>query len=257
MQEDTLVYDIAKNNGYVIQHGHIMHFSSQLRFWETVREGKWWGMKAFNVIDNYLKNDKEFVDIGAWNGVLSMYASTLCKKVYSAEPDPAAFEILKSNIELNQENNLCKNVIISPFAIGNATRTEKLFSSGFLGDSMSSLNDRKDNLMSVDVFCATLEDFLKNQGTEIKNIGLIKIDAEGGEVKVLQGSKDFITQHLPTIYVSFHPYWYEEYESDMITLRDIVFLYPKVMDAKGNQISRRIFMDLNDSQKGFELILSK
>lgn len=209
-----------------------------------------------NIFSKYLTDKKDFVEIGAFVGATSIYASKLCRKVYACEPDPICFEMLQSNIEKKKSGGLCENVFIVPFAISNATRTEPLYSNNVLGNGMSSINARKENIFGIEVFCATLPDFIKNQGMKIKEIGIINIDAEGSETKIFQGAEKLITDSKPTIFASFHPAWYEDLEYDTKKLSEIVFKYPKVL-YKSAQITKREFEQLNYAKKEFNLILSK
>jgi FkbM family methyltransferase len=252
---EKLFFD-QNNCGYVEKHGITIRFRGQLRFWETVASNAW-EAHTFDVIKRHLKKDNDFVDIGAWNGVTSIFASNLCSSVFCAEPDPEAFKLLVANVEENKKYGTCQNILHTPFAISNATRGESLYTNNEFGSSMSSLNERSDNKNSIPVFCATLPDYVQNQGIDPFRIGLLKIDTEGGEVKILQGADEWIGEYLPPMYVSFHPFWYEDFENDVRELMNVVYQYPFVRDVNGKDVTKADFIELNNMKQGFELVLSE
>ena len=79
-----------------------LQVENDMTFWNNISE---WEKYSFEIIDKFI-NGNTFVDIGAWNGVLSMYASFKAKEVHSFEPDKIAFKNLENNIKLNSINNI-------------------------------------------------------------------------------------------------------------------------------------------------------
>jgi predicted RNA methylase len=59
------------------------------RFWNDVQN---WEPETFEIVRYYADPKKAFIDIGAWNGVVSLYASALFKEVIAIEPDVIAFD---------------------------------------------------------------------------------------------------------------------------------------------------------------------
>jgi hypothetical protein len=49
---------------------------NQNLFWDQVEAGLW-EPETFEVLEQFCKEGKTFVDIGAWNGVCSIYANAL------------------------------------------------------------------------------------------------------------------------------------------------------------------------------------
>src|SRR6185295_5767667 len=63
-------------------------------FWESVRNGQW-EPETFRAIDHFIVPGRVFIDIGAWNGVFSIYAAKKSAWVIATEPDPVAYDKLQ------------------------------------------------------------------------------------------------------------------------------------------------------------------
>lgn len=205
------------------------------RFWKEVEEGKW-EPETFDVLRHYCTPDSTFIDIGAWNGVCSIYAALLGCKVIAAEPDAEALKYLHKNIELNGVE-----VTVHPVCVSDTTGTVRLktqYENGF-GNSMSSILDRNSVADSVEVPSVTLEEFLSG----INNIGLIKIDVEGAEVKILKQSKEYLSRHRHTVYVSLHPFWFDS-DKDIEDIREAVYGTYTVLGVGHGTILEHEFVEL-------------
>lgn len=177
---------------------------NDISFWNIIDN---WEKHSFEILKKYLNDNKIFIDVGAWNGVLSMYASKIAKKVYCFEPDKIAFEHLSNNIKLNNIKNI--NCINKGASLKNGISK---FYVRYFGDSVSSLLDRdmenyKTN-ETVEIKTIKLSEFLiENQ---LKNIGLIKMDTEGSEIYILDDMEKYIEKYKPNMYISFHPNWFPD-----------------------------------------------
>lgn len=172
------------------------------QFWSQIDN---WEPYSFKILEQYLNKDNCLIDVGAWNGVLSLYGALKAKQVYSFEPDNVAFNHFINNIKLNNIKN------IQPFnmAASYEDGIQKLFVK-YDGDSVSSLIDRKmENYICekyYDVKTINIINFLNS----INNIGLIKIDIEGFEEKLIPNMEKYFINNTPTLYISFHPGWFED-----------------------------------------------
>jgi FkbM family methyltransferase len=148
-----------------------------------------------------IKEGKSFLDIGANAGKYSIYLGKSVKgsKVYSFEPSPSTFAILKRNIELNQ---LSQNVHL--FNLGLSDKASELrfannkFSTGlsFIIPESASQPDPKDyDVTKVKV--EALDTIVKNHSILIENIDLIKIDVENHEKSVLIGASETLQKLVP------------------------------------------------------------
>ena len=116
-------------------------------FWKHVQNGKW-EPETFTVLNKYLNRKHSYIDIGAWIGPTVLYGCQLAKHCYAFEPDPVAFQELRSNVRLNKA--LIPRITLCNLALSNSSRRIRLYQ-GTLpghnsewGNSMSSLLPSKD-----------------------------------------------------------------------------------------------------------------
>lgn len=137
-----------------------------------------------SVIEKYMKLDYIFIDIGANVGVHTLTAASINSnnEIYSFEPEPENFLELIKNIEANN----FKNILPFKVALGNQISNVMLNVNDGWNKGKHSLKSHITNLkrqvavpvLKLDLF----EESLKN-----KKI-LLKIDVEGFEKEVLEGS---------------------------------------------------------------------
>lgn len=140
------------------------------------------------------------VDVGAHIGYFTLLASALVGEhgmVYAFEPDPIWRGVLETNISLNR----IRNVMVVPKAASNIEDSVLLFSDRRGG--ASSLHHRKLGAVGVRVRSTTLDSILSSQN---RSVDVIKIDAEGSEVAVLQGMPE-ISARNPNLrlIIEFYP----------------------------------------------------
>lgn len=208
---------------------------NDIPFWFNIDK---WEQYSFNILDKILKPDSIFIDLGAWNGVLSMYASKIAKTVYAFEPDYVAFNNLQTNITLNKLTNIvCSNKAIGKCGIWN------LYVRSF-GDSVSSLIDRnmpnyKANQV-VKVKTIKLSSYLLKNNIEPT---LIKMDIEGGEIYVIEEMSQYIRKYTPTMLISFHPAWFPDKDNDINKIADILDKYYKILNITFLQYTKEQFIN--------------
>lgn len=123
------------------------------------------------------RNYKNFIDIGAHHGYFSCLAHTLGLTVYSVEPNPLNYSILKRNFRINQIDQ----IHTFNLALGNANAEIEMFGFG-TGFSIHKNWARDVSKKRKMVPMRTLD------GLEIDlSDSLVKIDVEGAETKVLEG----------------------------------------------------------------------
>ena len=160
------------------------------------------------VLLKFLQEDTNFLDVGANIGYFSLIASKKCSlgKVFSFEPDPTNYDLLKSNIALNSLNN------IRPYNLALSDRDENLYfsSMGFdqnLGARFTAKETATLTQHSLpqakaptQIKAVAFDQFLLNE-----KINIIKIDVEGFELNVLRGMKEMLSQQHPLIITEFAP----------------------------------------------------
>ena len=156
------------------------------------------------VVKKYVHEGDTVIDIGAHVGYYTLLMAQLVGengKVYSFEPDPVNFQLLKKSVEING----FENVVLIQKAVSNITDKVKLF----LGDDDSAINriyDAKlgDAKESIDVESVTIDEYFK-ENDEL--INFIKIDSEGSEVKIINGMKQFLSRNQELVMMTeFFPF---------------------------------------------------
>ncbi len=142
------------------------------------------------------KESKVIFDIGASVGYYALLAAIGNQeaKVYAFEPAPRAFEKLNRNIQLNG----LSNVITTDNAVTNFEGEVTLYiPAGDMPTSASTLAGFRKAEQELQVRATTIDTFaIKNS---IEKVDLLKIDTEGTEPLVLEGSRGVIQRDEPVI----------------------------------------------------------
>lgn len=197
-------------NGYSLNVGDNQNFHS-IDYWDKVSKGDWepW---SFKVLDKFLHSQNILVDIGAWIGPLSLYASKLCKHVFAIEPDSAAFKMLEENIGLNN----IKNITTIKCAISLDGLPINIYtpdSNNLFGQSTT--NTIKHGTKGEEVNSATIQQLYTN--LNIKDVGLFKMDIEGGEFDIIPAIIDFLRlQNTPILLACHYPLCQDDEKLDRL-----------------------------------------
>ncbi|HEV2397931.1 MAG TPA: FkbM family methyltransferase [Candidatus Sulfotelmatobacter sp.] len=196
-------------------------------YWTWVANGSY--DHEWSVYDKYLKPEHTFIDLGAWIGSHSMYASLTAKKVIALEPDPAAHDILVRNLGLL---NPRPEVSVLPYAVSNADEVE--LGSAALGASTTRKNQDAGNHIGA----ADPNLSFKAKGITLRTLFqtvnrpvFVKMDIEGMEEEVFQDWKLF-HEFKPVVFVEFHPWWWKD---EALTRRDFAKLsnnYQTILEIK-------------------------
>ena len=187
-----------------------------------------------NIFDNYQKkkityvlknifNDnkiKTVLDVGAHKGETINYLSKFFyfNKVYSFEPNPSSFFILKKyklSLNLREQSKL----ELFNYALGvkkgkidfysgkessSSTVHDINFTSNYYKKKNKYLNlfsQNKETFNRITVNIDTLQNFIISK--KIKNIDLLKIDTEGSEFNIIKGANDKI-KIIKALYFEHH-----------------------------------------------------
>ncbi len=134
-----------------------------------------------------ITNEDFIIDIGANIGWYSLtLSSKAAPTVFSFEPDPLNFSLLKQNIENNGKTNIkAFNAAISN---ENGKHTLFLYKNHNLG--RHSLIQQEKSVKSTEVATVCLDDLLASEQKDKQPIKLIKLDIEGFEYMALQGATE-------------------------------------------------------------------
>lgn len=141
-------------------------------------------------------NGRVILDVGGFIGDSVLVLSELnpCD-IYTFEADPDNFNLLQKTLEINH----IKNAIPINSALGDHCGTCSFQRSG----AMSSIVPREGVKYTeeIEVSMTTLDEFVS---THPMNIGLIKVDIEGGEPNFLEGAKKTICEQKPILLISIY-----------------------------------------------------
>lgn len=149
--------------------------------------------------------DAVVYDIGAFEGILTLFFSRQAKQVVAYEPIPASYRRLLENVRLNNIGNITvRNLAVSDHE-GSITITYDLLMRGSAsGDSEASrqILDTSRRRKSVKVDMVSLDVDIPRSGLPAPDF--IKIDIEGMELPALQGMQQTLSRHFPTLYLEMH-----------------------------------------------------
>ena len=137
------------------------------------------------------------LDIGAHTGNMSIAYSLFAGKVFAFEPNPATFEVLEHNSKLNS------NIHPYNFAISDQAGPLVFHYSdnGFCNGGFATRTNKgigvTGHVVPIEVYGINLPEFFQEEGIELGNVSLIKIDAEGHDKDILKTLKPIIEQHRP------------------------------------------------------------
>jgi FkbM family methyltransferase len=136
-----------------------------------------------SVLSEVITKDTTFIDVGANIGYFTTQCSRLAQTVYAFEPVPAVFQRLSRNISLNN----CNNVRAFQCAVSKE-RTSLRFFESKISDGHDSTIKRFEHDKSIFVDAVTLDETVEPSAGTI----VMKVDAEGSEMGVLQGASGLI-----------------------------------------------------------------
>lgn len=133
-------------------------------------------------------------DIGAQIGVFSVFVSDKAGKVFSFEPVPENFKLLKENIKLNR----LQNVFAFNLAVSDKKSKQKIFLSknNTGGHSVFGKGD------FIEAQTTTLQEITEKNAPE--KIDLMKMDIEGAEYSIIFGLSEKTIQKIERIVMECH-----------------------------------------------------
>jgi FkbM family methyltransferase len=146
----------------------------------------------------YLQPGMTFVDVGAFHGIYSTIAAKRLgdgSRVIAFEPSPRD----RRRLQLHLRYNGIKSVVVEPYAVaaegGEATLTVVV-------DGYTNMNSLRPPAVDhpvqlVVVQKIALDEYLHRN--QIDKVDLMKVDAEGGELQILNGAKALLSRFRPLI----------------------------------------------------------
>ena len=173
------------------------------RFNVPLRWRKWYSegyeQPTFDFIRAHCNPGGTLIDIGAHFGIFTISALRRVGpsgKVISFEPCAATRSVLLKTLALNGFDGIPE---IRDEAVSNVTGESSFFSSPIPGDAANSLIGNAQHQTKSLVGTIRLDDI------HLGRVDAIKIDAEGAELQILDGSRALIAMHRPAVLLSVHP----------------------------------------------------
>jgi FkbM family methyltransferase len=210
-------------------------------YWYT----QWWlanwrtfEPETFALFDREIGPEDVVLDVGAWIGPTCLYLARKAKRVIALEPDPAAFRVLKANLQLNP---WATNLTITNIALADRTGPTPFGGNGDLGNSQSTLLVRDPQWVAhaeadahqwhrgaqVGVQGMTIEDLA--QQVDLDGCTFVKMDIEGGEWLVLPAMAAWLRAIRPRMALSIH--WKTlSTEEAMAVVQQYFAIFPVVHD---------------------------
>jgi FkbM family methyltransferase len=148
-----------------------------------------------DLVQRLLNADEVFWDVGANVGYFTLVAATVLNhrgRVVAFEPGKNAYARLTENIALNAH----RNIQTFPVAVTDREGEAMLHLAGDIADSSASLYPVAPGQSGQEV-CRTvaLDQVLRSEG--LRPPDLIKLDAEGAELAVLEGARELLADSPP------------------------------------------------------------
>jgi FkbM family methyltransferase len=227
-----------------------VHDDEHAAFWDRVVSGDW-EPDSFTVLDHFLAAGRVFVDVGAWIGPLTLYGASIAGSCHAVEPDPVARAALRANLDLNP--HLAGRVRVHVEAVAaapGAVRLGNITSAGG-GDSMSSL-------LFAGAPCAWAVDGVRLDQLLATipeaDLGLVKMDVEGAEVEILDGSRAYLEAHRPPLFLSVHARFWADPEPRLRLLADLLSGYDRLLTPRLQPMDVVALFDDEHRHGLFELV---
>jgi FkbM family methyltransferase len=177
-------------------------------FWRTAYQSDWENNTFACILPNLDKN-KTFIDIGAWQGPISLVAQKYSKQCLCFEPDPIAYKYLVSNINANGFKNInCENVAVSSEPKLNLGADE-------LGRGVTRFTKSENN---IECNTISIKEIFEKYNLTDEDISVIKIDIEGYEAELLKDP--FWKTINVNLHISLHSLFFGDKEKYFNDLRE-------------------------------------
>jgi FkbM family methyltransferase len=161
-----------------------------------IRACKEWifGERELHLLPHLCEREKNSLDIGANIGIYTYFIRKYSRFCYAFEPNPVSIQRL--------ENTFSRNVRVLPFCLSNKAGIVDLCVPYTDNKTLNSLGSIETENRLKNLPCKTIRVQSKRlDDLPCTSIGFIKIDVEGHELAVLEGSRDVIHRNKPNILI--------------------------------------------------------
>ncbi len=152
-------------------------------------------------IKKILPDNIVMIDVGGNSGGIFSLFLDKSKLIYVFEPIPSLYKTIENSILVNNE----KKVVLIKKALGNSNEFVSM-----LDNNNSSVVNGATNAEVLTVEMSALDIELKS----LQKIDFIKIDVEGFELFVLEGSQKILKEKRPFLLLELHPFFIQNFDKN-------------------------------------------
>jgi FkbM family methyltransferase len=196
----------SSNNHYdtqIINH-KVKNWELQYHRWLHPWQGNWeinylFTEEILTNLSKIITKGSTVIDIGAQTGNMAVAYSLFADKVIAFEPNPATFEVLEKNSQLNP------NIKPYNYAVSDEEGPLEFHYSdyGFCNGGFATRTETgigvTGHKVPIDVYGIKLEKFFQENHIKTDKISLIKIDAEGHDKDILKTLTNIVNEYKPIL----------------------------------------------------------
>ena len=169
-----------------------------------------WEPRTFEMFELCANSEKVAIDIGAWIGATGIWLSQRFRHVVLVEADPVSVEAMEANLSASGCREF--SIVRQPIA---GSRQLVYFGphrrGGGLNESISQAKRFRTSPLDLKMPSVTLADVFNKTSIRPNEVGLIKVDIEGGEESILEDLFAFGKGNPECkLLVSFHVSWWSD-----------------------------------------------
>ena len=147
---------------------------------------------------------KTVYEIGAFQGILTLFYSSRAKEVIAYEPNPPSYHRVLQNLRLNERHNVrVRHLAVGELEGSLTLLCDPLMPGGTSGDPTVAGQIRgSSTATSVTVPVVTIDSDMAS--AQLPKPDLVKIDIEGMELPALRGMTRTLRQFHPELYMEMH-----------------------------------------------------
>jgi FkbM family methyltransferase len=176
-------------------------------------------------------------EIGAFQGILTLFFSSRAKEVIAYEPNPPSYNRVLQNLRLNGRSN----VRVRHLAVGDRPGTltlvcDPLMPGGTSGDpEVAGQMKSSSPVTAVDVRVVTIDE--DAAAAQLPPPDLVKIDIEGMELPALKGMTRTLSSHHPDLYLEMHGATMEQKDANVRAIVDFLLDlgYPHLLHVESGE----------------------
>ena len=148
--------------------------------------------------------NKVVYEIGAFQGILTLFFSSRAKEVIAYEPNPPSYNRVLQNLRLNGRNNVrVRHLAVGELEGSLTLMSDPLMPGGTTGDpTVANQIKGSSAATAVTVPVVTIDNDIA--GSRLPVPDFIKIDIEGMELPALRGMTQTLRRHRPALYMEMH-----------------------------------------------------